>query len=134
MTLYINSHTRLREIQENFQEAYPMLKLEFFDQPHSWGEGSSRAHRYASSFRIQDILHRNFTNALITIKAWHKAGEVEAAFAQHQLYVQVYRRYHDGWIQTAGTDDLTLFEQNEIGKKSAAEQHDNLWIERTLFF
>jgi hypothetical protein len=38
---------------------------------------------------------------------------------QFNLAVQVYRKNGDNWIQTSGTDELTLEEQNEAGMKSS---------------
>jgi len=35
----------------------------------------------------------------------------------YDLNVQIFRRQDDRWIQTAGSDGLTLGEQNEIGYK-----------------
>jgi hypothetical protein len=35
------------------------------------------------------------------------------------LYTQIYRKYHDRWVQTVGSDELTLAEQNALGQADA---------------
>jgi hypothetical protein len=37
---------------------------------------------------------------------------------QFGLFTQIYRRNGYSWVETAGTDELSLDELNEIGKKS----------------
>jgi hypothetical protein len=44
---------------------------------------------------------------------------------QFNLTVQIYRKFNDHWIQTSGTDDLTLEEQNESGMISSKNNIGN---------
>jgi hypothetical protein len=134
MMLHINNTTTIRDLQEDFSKAYPFLKIDFFNQPHGWGEMNSQAIRYNGNFRLIDIEKIQFHHSAIEIHPWTKVGELEQTFKDRiGLYVQVSRRLGDEWIQTAGTDDLNIDEQNEIGKKSNLSHSGNLWIEREPF-
>lgn len=135
MILNLTQKTKIRQLQECFSVSFPYLKLEFFDKPHGWGEKSSEAHCYDPSYRLSTVCTGYFEEGEIVAKPWAKAGEIESFLSERfGLYSQVYRRNGSGWIQTAGTDDLTLFEQNEIGKESVTEHHENLWIEREVIY
>jgi hypothetical protein len=62
-----------------------------------------------------------------------KAGQVEEQMKeQFGLFTQIYRRNGYSWVETAGTDELSLDELNEIGKKSVLNYRNNLWIEREI--
>jgi len=135
MTLHIHRKTKIRQVQKSFHEEYPYLKLEFYNRPHGWGEVSKNADRYDPSFRIFDVTRLKIQEGEVLARAWDKTGEVEESFEKNfGLHAQVYRRNGNEWIETAGSDELTLFEQNEIGKKSVVESHDNLWIEREVLY
>jgi len=131
MMLHINNTTTIRDLQEDFSKAYPFLKLDFFNQPHAWGELSNDAVRYNGNFKLSEIEKMPFHQSSIEIHPWTKVGELEQQFKNRfGLYIQVGRRLGDRWILTAGTDDLNIDEQNEIGKNSVLYHSENLWIER----
>jgi hypothetical protein len=133
MTIEINEISCIKDIQKAFCQAYPYLKIEFFDMPHSWGETTRKAHRYSPGCKIYAIERKKHAPDFIHFHSWMKTGQVEEQMKeQFGLFTQVYRRNGYEWIETAGTDELSLDEQNEIGKKSVLNYHNNLWIEREV--
>ena len=116
MIIEINKKTKLSQLAEAFNKYYPFLKIEFFSDVHQRQEASDSNNLIFKYLTVEDItpLHHN---VFIEIHFWNKTGTVELAFKQKAgLNVQVYRRNGDKWIQTSGTDELTLEEQNSIGK------------------
>ena len=135
MKINITDTTTIRELQEAFRISYPYLTIKFFDKPHAWGEGSSSAHCYDPLFRVQSIEKKKQAPGFFEVFPWQKVGEVERNFQEQLgLYAQICRKHGEGWIETAGTDELSLDEQNELGKKTLINTHENLWIERELWF
>src|SRR5690349_20507307 len=117
MILHINHETTIKELQEKFRKAYPFLKIEFADRSQQPGEVKKPCHWYDPVFRLQNIAKLP-RNGEITLHPWSKTGDVEDMFSSmFGVYAQIFRNQGGSWIQTAGTDVLTLDEQNEIGVK-----------------
>ncbi len=130
MKIKINNSTTVNDVQQQFQKAYPYLKIEFADKSHEFGETTKTKHWYDKSFKLSAI-SKKLNADTIGVQGWKKTGDVEEEFkTKFLLFPQIYRREGSQWIQTAGTDVFTLDEQNEIGKKSMENPSDNLWIER----
>lgn len=133
MILEIDDKITVREIQQKFQQLYPFLKIEFADKPHSFSDATLKGHWYEPEFRLFSIA-RKPRNTYINIQSWHRTGDIEDRFqGELGLYVQIFRKERDRWIQTAGSDILTLEEQNEIGKESVEEIVGAFWLERDRF-
>jgi hypothetical protein len=131
MTIRFGQTTTVGEIQKAFQLEFAFLKLEFFDQPHSWGESSSQLNKYAPELQLSLLEHPKVGVGYLKLHPWTKTGEAEKQFCDlFGLNVQVYRRSGHDWIETAGSDVLTLEEQNSIAKKSVEEYRDSLWVKR----
>lgn len=66
------------------------------------------------------------THGIITIDSQSETGAVEQEFERRfGLHIQIYRLQMDRWVQTVGTDILTLSEQNDIAKDSATFYNPN---------
>lgn len=121
MILEIDGTKKIEDIRKEFSTFYPFLSIEFFDKPHQVGEITSDKHLLPHNKTIQDIRKRH-NPGMLEIHSWHKTGIVEQEFKKlYGLNVQILRRQGDIWIQTAGTDELTLEEQNEIGRNATQD-------------
>jgi len=79
------------------------------------------------------IERKKHSPGIIHFQPWMKTGQIEEQMKeQFGLFTQIYRRNGYEWIESAGTDELSLDEQNDIGKKSVLNYHHNLWIEREV--
>ena len=133
MIVEITEKTTVKDIQQQFQKTYPYLMIRFSDKHHEFGAPTNKGYWYAPSFRLHDIMPKPRAH-FIDIQTWHKTGEVEEQFERKfNLHPQIFRKEDDQWVQTAGTDILTLAEQNEIGRKNEESAAANLWIEREKF-
>lgn len=122
MIIEINDTQTLAAVNEAFSEQYPFLVIAFFDSPHQWQEKSSPEHRLSYDKKIGEIRKKHHHPGAIEIHSWQKTGIIEQEFRKRfGLNVQILRRHGDSWIQTAGTDELTLEEQNEIGRNATQD-------------
>jgi hypothetical protein len=119
MIITIEPQKKLAELSDAFSAVYPFLKLEFFSRSHGWLESSDWTHMLNKNMTITEANNNQTNSGYIEIHYWQKTGIVEMKFLkQFNLAVQIYRKLNDHWIQTSGTDDLSLEEQNESGMLS----------------
>ena len=123
MLLEINDQKSLQALQQEFSRHYPFLKIMFFDKPHGALETSGDKRRLSARLLVGDVRSRHH-NGTLEINPLHTAWHIEKLFKdRYGLYMQVYRRNEKGWIQTSGSDFLTLREHNEIGRAAVENGH-----------
>lgn len=113
MKIDINDHRKVYAIKEEFNNAFPYLKLEFFTKPHKPGGASPKTYITDSGHLIGDIrtVHESGT---ITITPQMTVSELEQHFADvYGLSVQVFRKSGDVWLETTTTDNWSLEKQNQ---------------------
>lgn len=121
MEIYISEEAIIGNIQHDFQEAYPFLRLEFFRQPHEAGQCCPQKEKIPSETPIEDIRMMH-TFGWLDISRHRTAAEIEHDFRRLMgLSAQVMRKSGEMWVQTTKTDFWTLQQLNEEGQ--LAEQH-----------
>ena len=121
MVLEIDDRRRLSEIADIFSAYYPFLKLEFYKHPHQWQEESELNDIIPQNTLIGDVRNIHKMTS-VDIYFWNKVGTIEQAFKNKAgLNIQIFRRHSSKWIQTLGTDEITLEEQNNIGRKATED-------------
>lgn len=117
MKIDINDHRKVFAIQEEFNEVFPYLKLEFFSKPHKQGGASSKESIAESSKLIGDCrtIHAGGT---LTVNPNMTVAELEQNFTDvYGLSVQVFRKSGNSWLETTTTDGWTLEKQNKEGEE-----------------
>jgi hypothetical protein len=106
MEIYISEEAIISNIQQDFQEVYSFLRLEFYN-----ADG-----KIPCDTPIEDIRMMH-TFGWIDISKYRSAAEVEYDF-RHLLglSVQIMRKSGDLWVQTNRTDFWTLSQLNEEGR------------------
>lgn len=123
MIIYISDERTLQDINEKFREFFPYLRIDFFSGPHHWNEASPDSKKLDPIMRVGDV-RKKHPHGPLEIKSWFRTGDLEQELREKfGLHIQVCRLIGTKWVQTVGTDKLTLGEQNEIGKRTASEQH-----------
>lgn len=121
MTIKIHDNITLAEINDHFTRYYPFLKLEFYHHTHTIQEQSSGPDICSKHLKAREVSKIHF-NGLLKFHYWQKTGVVEQEFRKKAgLHVQIFRKNGDDWVQTVGTDELTLEEQNEAGMKATED-------------
>lgn len=116
--LYIRPEETLKQVQTEFTNAYPFLKLEFFRN------GNVRKARYPrhlllpASMQIKDASFLTLKPGELLIAGNIKVRDLEVAmFEDFGLAVEVFRKSANIWLETTITDDWSLKQQNEHGKE-----------------
>ncbi|NOT36025.1 MAG: hypothetical protein HOP11_01445 [Saprospiraceae bacterium] len=113
MKIEITDQMTLSEIQNEFHELFPFLKIEFYSKPHQTHEPSSKSSMLKPSTLVKDCrtIHNDgniFIHGGLTVE------RLEHIFQEcYGLSVQVFRKSGSVWIETTVTDDWTLNKQNE---------------------
>ncbi|MBP9097612.1 MAG: hypothetical protein KBF74_02260 [Ferruginibacter sp.] len=119
MIIEIDDTKTIEAICKAFSARYPFLKIEFYDKPHQWQEASSANHQLAKTKTVASVRTRHNPGGL-EISPGQKTGRIEQEFQKRfGLNIQIFRHHGNSWIQTVGTDEFTLEEQNEIGKNAS---------------
>ncbi len=120
-TMWIKDDMTIRDLQRAFNEKFPFLRIEFYTEPHEPHQGSPATKQIPPDKKIGEVrlIH---SEGDFRIDPKMKVAELEQLFQEkYGLYVQVFRRSGNLWLQTTATDDWTLEEQNEHGHQSVEE-------------
>ena len=118
---------QLKDLQTEFNQAFPYLKIEFFSKPHDEGNGSNEIDILDAELAIGEV-RDNDVSGFVPLNGKIPVGMFEELLKKNfGLYVQVYRKSHGKWLQTWVTDIWTLDEQNNRGK--VLGDKDNLLTE-----
>lgn len=120
-TIHITPETSLKQIQDEFHQKFPFLKLVFFKTGHAAGEASSIDDVMPSNQTIREAGNFDGT-AEFSIDGHTLVKNLEAGFQEHYgISVQVFRRSGTVWLMTSSTDSWSLAKQNETGKFDGSE-------------
>lgn len=118
MKLYVNQSSTLGEIQKDFRDMYPYLKLEFYKRIQIGSRESSSKDRLQANY-LPGKINTGRVYAAIDISPQISAGELESEILDILgVSAQVFRRSGNIWIQTTDTDKWSLRLQNEEGRAS----------------
>ena len=130
MILYISSYKTISDIQEDFNAAYPFLKIEFYQTAGKPGlAGRQKLNKTSSlataGMRAEGELEINDTMTV---------GQLEKTFRdKFGITVQVSRKSGTIWLETTMTDNWTLKQQNGHGKELSEPLQKNNTIDEDRF-
>ena len=125
--MIIKDNLKLNAIQAAFQNKFPYLKIEFYREPHQVGAGSNVQEQFVGNETIGTIrsIHKDGD---LSIHGNLKISSLEQAFAeQYGLFVQIFRKSANLWLQTTKTDHWTLAEANGKGERSVKLTKDRVY-------
>ena len=113
MKLHIDDSKTIKEIQDEFQNIFKSIKIEFFAKAHEVGEASAKADMLDSAKKLGEI--RTIHNeGDISITKDMTVSAVESAFEDNfGIHAQVFRKQNNVWLETTNTDGWTLAKQIE---------------------
>ena len=115
----IRDDRTLQEIQKEFHQKFPFLKIKFYKGTHQQGEGSPVQEKLDSSMTIGEArtLH---SSGDLSINANQKISTLEQGFLEKfGLNAQVFRKSGNLWLQSSKTDHWILSEANRKGEHSS---------------
>src|SRR6185369_15066958 len=120
MHLRIGPNRLISDVQKDFNNAFPFLKIEFFQN-----------RNLQPAFTFQQIVPHNkriaedqapISDGDIEINSTMTVKDLEKIFKdQFSLAVQVFRRSGNLWLETTMTDEWTLRQQNEHGREISTD-------------
>jgi hypothetical protein len=120
----ITDGKRLIEVQQEFQQNFPYLKIEFYVGSHKMGEGSRAEETLDAQLSIGEVRTKHKEGDL-QIDGDLEVRQLEQLFYDdYGLNVQVFRQSGHLWMQTSASDHWTLEKQNRKGGHSAAIVND----------
>lgn len=115
MELLITDTKAIHEIQKEFSEVFPFLKLEFFNSPYEEGKAQPKAKMFPHDKKLSACRRLHNTGSLLLNK-FDKVSDLEhELWSKFGLSAQVFRRSGNLWIETSLTDSWTLEQQNREG-------------------
>ena len=116
MLLSIDDNKTIAELQEKFNECFPLLCLKFYKKAHGRKEPSAEEDLISPQTRVGSI-RKKHDSGVLDIKSWQTVHKIEADLKKKfDLNVQVFRKERNEWIQTTSTDKYTLSEQEEFSR------------------
>jgi hypothetical protein len=113
MQILISDNRKVQEIQHEFTETLPYLRLGFFCHPHKAQQSPGRPEMQLQTIGECRSIH---SNGQLNITAAMTVGELEQQFReQYGLHVQVFRKSGQVWLETAVTGAWSLEKQNSRG-------------------
>ena len=116
--MLISNDRKLKEIQVDFRQLFPNLKIEFYSDHHDVGEGSFFGSRLNPEATI-GMVRKTGSEGDLQVHSKMKVSTFEARiYKRFGLNVQVFRKSGNLWMQTTSTDHWTLAQQNRKGGSS----------------
>lgn len=115
MNITISDTRSVADIQKEFTQTFPYLRLEFFARPHKAGKPSPRS-QMLTARTLGECRTRHTTGDIQITPAMTVATLEEEFLSHYGLSVQVFRKSGKVWLETTITDGWTLAEQNAQGE------------------
>lgn len=113
MKIEIKDNMSVTQLQEEFHEFFPYLKLEFFKKPHKIHEASRKSSMIKPETLLKDC-RKLHNEGNIYIHGGMTVNKLEQMLQEcYGLSAQVFRKSGSVWIETTVTDDWTLNKQNQ---------------------
>ncbi len=117
MQLKITPERHIGEIQKEFNDTFPFLKLEFFNNK-SFARNNFSSRQIIPRTRKLGDGQTGIKEDLITIEEEMKVSDLENIFRdKFKLAVQVFRKSGNLWLETTMTDSWSLLQQNNHGRE-----------------
>lgn len=118
MRLLINGDRLISEVQQDFNIAYPYLKLEFFKNGHLKEKRYTADQKLSNSRKLKDSWIKKKDSGMLDVDEYMTVLELENAFLdEFGLAVQVFRKSGNIWLETTMTDHWPLKRQNDHGRE-----------------
>lgn len=117
MNLEIAPDRLISDIQKEFNDIYPFLKLEFFNAKSLTRNDFSASLIIPRNRKLGDGQY-GLKAGTVEIEDGMKVSDLEQAFKnKFNLAAQVFRKSGNLWLETTMTDNWTLSQQNNHGRE-----------------
>jgi hypothetical protein len=130
MIIHITPIRKVFEIQQEFNEVFPYLKIEFFADKPFYNNGQNLAQLIANNKSIGEA-QRRIIEGELEVNESTRVNELESKLRDNfTLNAKVFRKSGNLWIEAIMTDAWTLKQQNTHGEEIStmevklSENHD----------
>ena len=116
MVLHYNPQTTLREIGRQFTACFSHLKPQFRPGPGLKKPVLPWAGTSIQSMRLKDLMQHKPSGKLVLDSSLSVAAAQQRLQREFGVRVQMFRRAGDLWIEIHQTENLSLAQQNALGK------------------
>ena len=117
--LTLSAERLIKEVQQNFNTAFPFLKIEFFKPGKERKKRQPAANLLPGTITLREAGLIPGREETMEITGALTVQELEnRLFNKFGLTVQVFRKSGNLWLETTMTDLRTLKDQNEHGEES----------------
>jgi hypothetical protein len=118
MQLLLNGERLIKDVQQEFANAYPFLKIEFFKPNVIQKNHNLKQDQIPHNQKLSDVWGHKKANGNVIVEDLMSVIDLEKAFMdQFGLMAQVYRKSGNIWLETSITDRWTLKQQNDLGRE-----------------
>ena len=129
MHLHIAPDSLISDIQNDFNQVYPFLKIEFFNNKSFIRSDFSASHLIPHHRKIGEC-QLGIKDNDIEIEQHMKVSTLEKIFKEKMnLAVKVLRKSGNLWLETTMTDNWTLEQQNNHGSELSTSRSNKPEIE-----
>lgn len=122
MEFHIEPSMPISKLKEQFNYAFPYLKIEFFTKAHGQYNASSSESMVHSQDTSVAELSSTAPHEILKLDPHMKVKQFESLMEKDfGLHLQVFRKSGHAWLATSVTDSLSLQEQNHKGMESLAK-------------
>lgn len=119
LKLKISPERTIAQVQKQFNDAFPHVKLVFFHKRHQAYEGSAAKDMINEPDVLLGTLSKRVKEAEFLIEPTMPTWQLERLFeTEYGLHVQLFRQSGNLWLETSRTDDLSIEQQNAKGHAS----------------
>jgi hypothetical protein len=125
MHLNIAPDKLISDIQKEFNDIFPYLKLEFFNNK-SFARNNFSASQIIPNYRKISDGQPKIKKDKLEIEQDMKVSDLEKVFKdKFHLAAQVFRKSGNLWLETTMTDNWTLFQQNNHGREISTNKPES---------
>ncbi|HEU5289338.1 MAG TPA: hypothetical protein VFU05_01770 [Cyclobacteriaceae bacterium] len=112
MKIQINDHRKIFAIQEEFNNLFPRLKIEFLGKPNKTGSPApKKIHKPGKKISDCRIKH---TSGELTISPNMTIADLKQILSdKYGLTIKLFRQSGTEWLETTDNNKLSLEEQNQ---------------------
>jgi hypothetical protein len=119
--IIVKKEDRISAVQQQFNRFFPFLKIEFFNQAPVSGFGNAKNKMIVDDRKmhlINGFIHEGNIelNNNTVVSAFENKFESKCG-----LFIQVFRKSGNVWLETTATDNWTLKQQNDEGESLAQQ-------------
>lgn len=131
MEITIMDGDKLCEVQKEFMQKFPYLKIEFFAFPHFDSEHYLKENMIADTNKIIREIRHIHNIGTISINGHQKVNTLERHFLNNYgINIQVFYKHGNSWLRTDKAEGLTLAELNNYAASISNTDYGRFYSEQ----